>query len=272
MNNEGHFRDSELEATLQDALDNGHRVWVVGDVHGFYRTMEALVEQLALTPEDWVVFLGDLIDRGPDSHGVVAAVKAHPRMTSVLGNHEAMMLEHFHAHRLATNDMDVRLWWQNGGSTTVFSYERAHRQPDGKEDEAAMYATVDDHLQWLESLPTHIVLDAWRLVHAGYDPNQNLDEQSHDEYLWIRNPFHRAEVPVDGQRTVVFGHTPTVSLPGHSPADWGKVWSSPVTLEDGRSAALGLDTCVYHRQNGPKVLTAYDLQTSTVVQQARIER
>jgi serine/threonine protein phosphatase 1 len=271
MTSEKNHRDEALEVTLQKALDDGHRVWVVGDVHGFHLTMEALVEQLALEPEDWVVFLGDLIDRGPDSHGVMAAVKAHPRMTSVLGNHEAMMLEQFHAKRLATNDMDVRLWWQNGGSTTVFSYEKAHRGIDGKEDDEAMYATVAHHRLWLASLPTHIVLDAWRLVHAGYDPEQELDEQSHDEYLWIRTPFHRAANPVDRQRTVVFGHTPTVSLPGHVPADWGKVWNSPVRLDDGRSAAVGIDTCLYHGQIGPKVLTAYDLRTGAVVQQERVE-
>jgi hypothetical protein len=71
---------------------------------------------------------------------------------------------------------------------------------------------------------------------------------------------------------VIFGHTPTASLPGHSSTDWGNVWLSPVMLEDGRNAAVGIDTCVYHRQNGAKVLTAYDLQTGSVVQQARLER
>ncbi len=272
MKLEENVRDAKLELTLQDALNNGHRVWVVGDVHGHFKTMEALVEQLQLGPEDWVVFLGDLIDRGPDSYSVVAAVKDHPRMASVLGNHEAMMFEQFRFERLETNDMDVRLWWQNGGSTTVYSYERAHRKTDGTEDDEAMYETVAEHRTWLTSLPAHIVLDAWRLVHAGYDPQQPLDEQSHDEYLWIRNSFHQADAPVDGKRAVIFGHTPTASLPGHSSTDWGNVWLSPVMLEDGRNAAVGIDTCVYHRQNGAKVLTAYDLQTGSVVQQARVER
>lgn len=271
MNREASFRDAALEQRLQNSLDEGHSVWVVGDVHGFHRTMEALLEQLALSPGDVVVFLGDLIDRGPGSYQVVQSVMNHPQTVSVLGNHEVMMMRHFSEERLATHDQDIVLWWRNGGSSTVFSYEQAHTNDEGHLDEPSMYAVVESHQRWLETLPTHIVLDRWRLVHAGYEPNLPLDEQSEDEYLWIRGPFHRADAPVDPQRTVVFGHTPTAALPGHGPAQWGQIWNSKVLLDDGRSASIGIDTCLFHRQEGAKHLTAYDLQTGAVVHQARVE-
>jgi diadenosine tetraphosphatase ApaH/serine/threonine PP2A family protein phosphatase len=272
MVDESKNRDAALEAHLQQALDNGHRVWVIGDVHGFHQTLCALLDQLNLAKGDWVVFLGDLIDRGPNAHGVVSAILEHPNMTSILGNHEAMMLQQFHADRIAKTDIDVALWWRNGGSSTVYSYERAFGLETNEGlNEAAMYACVAQHQAWMSSLPSHVVLDRWRLVHAGYQPELPLDEQSDEEYLWIREPFHRAKKPVDPDRTVVFGHTPTAALPGFSSEDWGKVWYSPVLLSDGRSAAIGLDTCLFHGQAGARQLTAYDLQHGEVIHQPRLE-
>ncbi|MGB1588067.1 MAG: metallophosphoesterase [Poseidonia sp.] len=271
MNESTFFRDTALEKNLQTALEEGHRVWVVGDVHGFHQTMRALLDRLNLCAHDWVVFLGDLIDRGPNSFGVLQTIREHPNMTSVLGNHEAMMLEQFHADRLAMHDMDVALWWRNGGASTVFSYERAFGLDGDGLDEVAMHERVDEDRAWLATLPRHIVLEKWRLVHAGYRPGQSPDDQTDDDYLWIRRPFHEASEPVDAKRTVIFGHTPTAALPGFSIEDWGKVWYSTVVLEDGRSAAIGVDTCLFHGQDGAHHLTAFDLQTGEVVHQARVE-
>lgn len=266
-------RDTALEAQLQEALDAGHRVWVIGDVHGFHQTLQGLLDQLKLSEHDWVVLLGDLIDRGPNSYGVVQTVIEHPKMTSVLGNHESMMLKQFHPNRLSSHDLDLALWWRNGGSSTVYSYERAFGLDSAEGlNEEAMHARVAEHRAWMSTLPSHIVLNRWRLVHAGYQPGRPLDEQSEDEYLWIRGPFHRSSEPVDPDRTVVFGHTPTVALPGFSSEDWGKVWYSPVLLDDGRCAAIGVDTCLFHDQAGAHHLTALDLQSGEVVHQPRLER
>ena len=69
------MRDYSLEKRLQEALDNGRNVWVIGDVHGFSQTLEELLESLKLEPDDFVVLLGDLIDRGPNSARVVEIVK-----------------------------------------------------------------------------------------------------------------------------------------------------------------------------------------------------
>ena len=67
---------------------------------------------------------------------------------------------------------------------------------------------------WIEQLPSQIVLDDWRLVHAGYDPNVDLDCQTDSELLHVGKPFHRAAEPIDVHRTILFGHSITITLPG----------------------------------------------------------
>ena len=70
---------------------------------------------------------------------------------------------------------------------------------------------------------------------------------------------------------MVFGHTITAGLPGRTMADWGEPWESEVVLEDGRPAALGLDTCLYHGPKEKRMLTALNLRTGRTVQQVRVE-
>ena len=74
-------RDEGLERTLQQALDGGNSVWAVGDVHGHRKTLEALVGKLELSDGDHVICLGDLIDRGPDSLGVLRLVEGSGNIT-----------------------------------------------------------------------------------------------------------------------------------------------------------------------------------------------
>ena len=252
------MRNQVLEKKLQQALDEGHNVWVVGDVHGYFQTMLELCERLALNEDDWVVFLGDLIDRGPNSFGVVHHVMTQPRMATVKGNHEDMMVQQFTMTKLR-------------GKTTVASYLRAHQSSEGKLDESALEVCAQQHTNWMAELPTHIVLNRWRLVHAGYRPGVDLDGQTDDDLLWIRHDFHASRTPVDPLRTVVFGHTITAGLPGRTMADWGMPWGSEAVLEDGRPAALGLDTCLYHGPKEKRMLTALNLRTGRTVQQVRLE-
>ena len=182
------------------------------------------------------------------------------------------MAKNFSLERLQNPDIDTLVWIKNGGDTTVRSYLDAFNNAAAEPDRQAMKNQIMEDNEWIETLPLHIVLKEWRLVHAGYKPCLPLDEQTEEEYLWIRKEFHQAEEPVDHQRTVVFGHTPTVSLPGHNEHSWGKVWRSEVCLNNARPAAIGLDTCLYHGKDGmPAVLTAFNLQDGRVVQQNRVE-
>lgn len=265
-------RNEAIEMQLQTALDDGANVWVIGDIHGFYQSFISLIDELNLGGNDRVVLLGDLIDRGPNSYGVVHTARTNEQIFCVKGNHEAMMAENFSLEGLQDPNIDLLVWIKNGGDTTVLSYLNAFNNVLTQPDHQAMKKQIKDDNEWIETLPLHIVLKEWRLVHAGYKPNLPLDEQTEDEYLWIRKEFHEVLEPVDHQRTVVFGHTPTASLPGHGEQSWGKVWRSEVCLNNARPAAIGLDTCLYHAKQGmPAVLTAFNLQDGRVVQQSRVE-
>ena len=79
-------RDPDLERALQAALDAGSSVWAVGDIHGYREEFEILLDNLELKEGDMVICVGDLIDRGPDSHGVLSIVSESDRIFSIKGN------------------------------------------------------------------------------------------------------------------------------------------------------------------------------------------
>ena len=89
------MRDVQLEHQLQETLDSGANLWVIGDVHGHYHTLRALIDQLNVAEDDAVVMLGDLIDRGPTSAHVVDYVRSTANVHSIRGNHEQMMADGF---------------------------------------------------------------------------------------------------------------------------------------------------------------------------------
>ncbi len=266
------MRRKDIENDLQNALGNGHNVWAIGDVHGFSLTLEALLDACELSRDDRVVLLGDLIDRGPDSFDVVRIARSDPRIHCVKGNHEDMMVDGFKLESLKKPDSDMVTWLHNGGYATVASYIRDYTDDFGHEDSERLLAQVEDDRGWMQRLPSHLILDQWRLVHAGYDPRLELEGQEESVHLWIRRPFHSATKPIDKHRTVLFGHTPTMSL-NHSMGydGWGKPWYSITATVDGRSASIGLDTCVFHDENKPALLTAFNLQTLEVRQMQRVE-
>ena len=83
-------RDGGLEADLQARIEDGHKVWAVGDIHGHLATFCALVHRLNLSNEDRIVCLGDMIDRGPDSAGLIEYIRSDSRIICIKGNHEQM--------------------------------------------------------------------------------------------------------------------------------------------------------------------------------------
>ena len=265
------MRDSALELSLQHALDSGNNVWVIGDIHGFSETLRTLVDKLNIQDGDFVVLLGDLIDRGPNSYDVVQFVKTSNNIVTVKGNHEKMMINSFSLQGLESPNKTVAVWLYNGGLATAMSYINAFTDEVGNEYTELLDKAINEDKLWMNQLPSQIILDKWRLVHAGYDPEVDLDCQTDSEMLHIRKPFHMATKPIDKDRTVIFGHTPTAGLPGHSSLFWGKVWFSSVLLDGGRCAAIGIDTCVFHNLDVPAVLTAYNLQDNSIIQQTRVE-
>lgn len=163
-------------------------ICAVGDIHGHYDLLLKMKEKLDDLKPNKVYFLGDYIDRGPQSREVVDwCISAPDNYHFIRGNHEDMALK-CHADK-GENFM----WWnQNGGGATLKSY------PDFK--------ISPDHLEWFDTLP-RLLYDEHRVfVHAMVDERYNLDEQPESVTQWGRYPL-KADVGYY-RKHVIHGHTP----------------------------------------------------------------
>lgn len=212
---------------------------IIGDVHGYYQGLITLVKEIAPTSEDEVYFLGDLIDRGPQSAQVVEFVKEN-NYPCLLGNHEQMLLTALSSN--FNSNQTIQAWLYSGGHATINSYQ-ATKIPQ-------------EHLDWFGSLPTYFDLgDVW-LTHAGVDPKKSVSEQTAEELCWIRDEFHSMESPYFIDKLIIVGHTITFTLPGVAPGQ----------LAQGRGW-LDIDTGAYHPRSG--WLTGLDI-TNNLVYQAHV--
>ena len=247
------MRDPSLEADLQARLDDGHRLFAIGDVHGHLATLRALLHRLRLGPEDRVILLGDAIDRGPDSAGVVDLLRSHPNVIALKGNHEHMAVQSIQA------DGSFEAWgpWMRRGGKSTYGSYIVQAEGDLHRAKAKM---VDD-FAWLDSLPTQIVLDRHRFVHAGYDPRMPLDMQGEKELLWIRKVWYDHDAPVDPNRAVFFGHTTTTKLGDAA----GEPAFAEHHLHDGRPSWTCMDVGAYnHVAPG---IAAIDVSTYRITKQ-----
>lgn len=173
------------------------RTYAIGDVHGCVNALKNLLSIIERTTPDGgtVVFLGDYVDRGPDSKGVVDLVMGGPKKNgwvwvALKGNHEDMMVG------AIDGEYDRSWWFSNGGGATMLSY-------DGKPTPA--------HIEWLRGLALKHEDEHRIYVHADIDETVPLDEQTEKTMLWSRKPPHYS-----GQywgKHLVHGHTPSVSNP-----------------------------------------------------------
>lgn len=192
----------------------GERVYAIGDVHGRLDCLDTL---LGLIAEDrarhgeavtTLVFLGDFVDRGPDSRGVVERVRTLdlPGVTirSLKGNHEEIMLE-----AMANDRSSLGLFDRVGGKQTMMSYGMSADEYDHcalSELAARMREYVPaTHLDFLAALEDHVTIGDYRFVHAGIRPGIAFDEQRGSDLRWIRREFLDHTGPHDG--IIVHGHT-----------------------------------------------------------------
>jgi serine/threonine protein phosphatase 1 len=204
------------------AVPEGSAVYAVGDIHGRLDLLAKLMSQIADhaarldCARKVVVFVGDYVDRGPDSKGVIDFLldlpgrKAAPEFTlkCLIGNHERMMLDF-----LVEPEAVGQMWLRNGGLETLRSYGVGF---DGAAPRVAAFQAARDglaaalparHKEFLDRLLlTHREGD-YLFVHAGLKPGVALDEQREADMLWIRGPF--LHTPADYGCLVVHGHTIT---------------------------------------------------------------
>jgi serine/threonine protein phosphatase 1 len=196
--------------------------YAIGDVHGCLEKLTPLLDRClahgASSPKRFV-FVGDYIDRGPDSRGVIDRLirlrdDAPGEVICLRGNHEAMLLE-------ALGMGDAALWFRNGASATLASY--------GIDDPSDMPAR---DVEWIAALP--LAFDDGRryFVHAGIDPAYPLDQQNDHDRVWIREPFLSSTRQYG--RLIVHGHTPlSTGFPDRRPnrlnIDTAAVYGGPLT-------------------------------------------
>ena len=261
-------RDEGLERVIQQALDDGRSVWVVGDIHGHLKTFKALLDILWHplqsrdhdASEDHVICLGDLIDRGPDSLGVLQLVRDSDNIHSIRGNHDEML-------RLSVSPKHGKMmksWLKYGGLETLQSFS---------DDPDEQIEIAREWLPFIESLPTELILNDHRLVHGGYDLSKSLEDQTNQDRMWSRTIF-TAKSPPDPQRQVIVGHTTVQDLSRdldenlnsemEKLREIASIWISPVLLEDGIHSVLGIDTGVFLSAEEEPRLTALNLQSGAV--------
>lgn len=203
------------------------RLLAVGDIHGCLDQLSTLMAKVAPVSGDRVVFLGDYVDRGPASAGVIDYLiefsRTFPETVFLRGNHEQMFTEYLDGH-------DPTAFLMNGGLKTLDSYQSCGQWP-----------IPSTHRTFLETLCNYYETEDYLFVHAGLRPGIPLTEQDSSDLLWIRWDFISSNY--EWGKTVVYGHTPL---------------KEPFLSK----TRLGLDTgCVYGRQ-----LTCCDVLTRQIWQ------
>ncbi len=188
----------------------------MGDIHGCRDLLRRLLAEVAPGPLDVMVFLGDYIDRGPDSKGVIADLielrGRFPRFVFLRGNHEQMFLDYL-------DGRDRMSFLLNGGTATLKGYGGP-----------TIAAIPGDHLAFIRGLPCRYDHGEYVFVHAGLRPGVPLDDQEEEDLLWIRREFLDSDF--DWGRTIVFGHTPQQApllAPRRIGVDTGAVYGRALT-------------------------------------------
>ena len=207
-----------------DVVQTPQRYIAIGDIHGCNAQLQALLARLPLRVEDLVIFLGDYIDRGPDTPGTLETLLAfraqHERCVFLRGNHDAMLLD----FAGITNDGIGESYLDpcNDGAATLRQYgcsEALIARCAETYDEAARRAATAHipahHLQFLSNTTYCFSSPEYLFVHAGINPRHG-EEQRVGDLLWIREEF--LSQPHHDPRLVVYGHTP-VRTPPFAPRD-----------------------------------------------------
>jgi len=235
---------SETQAKREPAGAANARAFAIGDVHGRADLLRELLWQIEAERRarpcrrDYLVFLGDLVDRGPDSRGVLDLVMEElPRdivPAFLMGNHEEMVL------RVLGDDLGPLWdWLDYGGYAFAQSYDvEVGRLPAMKREQAAALiraAVPDAHIRFLESFIDSFRFGDYLFVHAGIRPGTPIDKQELRDLRWIRDEFLTSDA--DHGVVVVHGHTVTLA-------------------PDERHNRIGIDTGAY----ATGVLTALMIQ------------
>ena len=161
--------------------------YAISDIHGCSETLKSLLKKIK--DFDKLIFLGDYIDRGPNSKEVIDIIrelqnKYGDKIVTLIGNHEDICLT-------AYDSNNFNLWMYNGGSSTLNSF-------DGK--------VPAEYLNWMRDLKLYYEDDYFYYVHAGLRPHVKIEDNDRDDIIWIRYDFLLSDYKF--KKRVIHGHTP----------------------------------------------------------------
>jgi serine/threonine protein phosphatase 1 len=236
-------------ANRQAAGASNGRLFAIGDIHGCVDELTAMLGTIAAARGDTVVFVGDYVDRGPAAREVIEVLlelsRGGAEYVFLKGNHEDMMLSF-----LGLPGHYGESFLFNGGAPTLESYG----VPEGA---LALERIPAAHVDFLKTLATSYLHPPYLFVHAGISPLRQLEEQSVEDMLWIRQEF--IFNPHQIGATVVFGHTPMravmVDLPYKLGIDTGLVYGGKLTCVEFNEGVL------YQVGRGSRQVKAQSLAT-----------
>lgn len=198
----------------EPAIPAGQRIYAMGDIHGRLDLLDAMIEAIEQDDRErggaksTVILLGDLVDRGPDSAGVIArarAWQARRDLRILAGNHEEMFIESFRRKDV------LRHFLRFGGRETLLSYgiePRVRSRGDLEAVQALMAQIVpQEDVDFIRTFEELIVVGDYAFVHAGIEPEVALKQQQGQNLRWIREPFLSHTQP--HSHVIVHGHTIT---------------------------------------------------------------
>lgn len=207
------------------------RTVAIGDIHGCSMALDALLDCIKPRPDDTIITLGDYIDRGPDSRGVLERLielAQHCRLVPILGNHDQMLLD------VRSGTYPIYWFFDIGGMTTLDSYG------PGRD----LSLIPDEHYEFLESCRDYYETEINIFTHANYFPDISMNEQHVGMLRW-ESLRDMTPGPHESGKTVVVGHT---------------------SQKDGEVLDLGHLKCIDTYCHGGGWLTALDVRTEEVWQ------
>ena len=173
------------------------KIFVIGDIHGCLSMLKELIKKIEWNPtNDRLIFLGDYIDRGDNSKGVIDFIlqlkgNSHS-IQCLIGNHEQMFLDYL-------SGVDRQSSLLNGGLSTLKSYEEERKSRNEP-------LIPSSHLNFFSTLLPMVELEQYYIVHAGFRPYIKIKDQSLKDMVWIREEFIYSDYNFG--KVVIFGHTP----------------------------------------------------------------
>ncbi len=227
------------------------KLWVIGDIHGFSLSLSRLLDRIEPQPDDMIATLGDYVDRGPDSKGVLdrlLRLQKECRLTALRGNHEAMLLELLERERQGIlhrplwkswfskkKRLELADWLELGGRQTLASYGMLTTR---------ISQIPDEHLEFIAGTPLYFETDRFIFAHAAYVAELAMKDQPVEALLYHRLRVSVPEPHISGKTVYV----------GHSAQRNGEIFD--------KGHIVCIDTCLY----GGGWLTAVELSEGRILQ------